>query len=282
MDIFNEEIHKGLINNILYSSNSNYCFCEYYNTYYNSLSNLLLDLGINNNGDNAFIEYFVKRNFVNIPFIKRDKIENEANAILQINKINALETHLDRVVEYIVNKYKIRVDEASNLGLDRNGNQVLARFNPLKMTVEIYNGLDEHRKRFTIAHEIGHVVLHRSYLINPVSEIDLSLNSFNDYLLDEDTAKRAEIQANIFAAHLLMPKKIFLAKTMEIAVGLNYKPKGDYLIYIDEQHCNLNNFIILKKQLSSIFNISEQAIEYHLKSFKGLIRDDRKYNWKYN
>jgi Zn-dependent peptidase ImmA (M78 family) len=283
IDIFNDEIHKGLINNIIYSLNSNYCFCNHYNHYYNSLSDLLLNLGINNNGDNAFIEYFVKRNFINIPFIKREEIEGMANKILlMINKTDAFENSLDRIVEHIKRKYKVKISEISDLGMDRNGNKILARFNPCRMTVEIYNGLDEHRKRFTIAHEIGHIILHRSYLINPVSEIDLSINIFNDYILDKDTGKRAEIQANIFAAYLLMPRKIFLAKAIEIAVSLDYKKKGDYLIYIDEQPCNLNNYIILARQLSFIFNVSKQAIEYHLKSFEGLLKDDRKYNWEYN
>jgi Zn-dependent peptidase ImmA (M78 family) len=258
IDMFNDEIHKGLINNIMHSSISNYCFCNHNNNYYNSLSNLLSDLGINNNGDNAFIEYFVKRNFVNIPFIKREKIEDMVNKILRItNKTDAFENSLDKVVEYIKRKYKVKINEVSDLGMDRNGNKILARFNPCRMTIGIYNGLDEHRKRFTLAHEIGHIILHRSYLINPVSEIDFSINKFNDYILDKDAVKHAEIQANIFAAHLLMPKKIFLAKAIEIAISLDYKPKGDYLIYIDEQPCNLNNFIILTKQLSLIFNVSK-------------------------
>ncbi|MDR1219573.1 MAG: ImmA/IrrE family metallo-endopeptidase [Treponema sp.] len=206
-----------------------------------------------------------------------------ASEILLItNKTDALETSLDIVAEYVTKNYGVKINTASDLGMDRNGNQIFARFSPHKMIIEICNGLDEHRKRFTIAHEIGHVILHGSFLINPVSEIDLSINNFNDYILDEDAIKRTEIQANIFAAHLLMPKRIFLIKAVETAVSLDYKPKGDYLIYIDEQPCNLNNFIILTRQLSFIFNVSRQAIEYHLKSFEGLIKDDRKYNWRYN
>jgi Zn-dependent peptidase ImmA (M78 family) len=283
IDIFNNAIYKGLVNNVLHPSNSNYCFCKYHNNYYNSLSALLFDFEIDNNGDNIFIEYFVKKNFANIPYIKKEKIENMVNEILvTINETDALETPLDMVVKYITKKYKVKIYEASDLGMDRNGNQILARFSPRKMTVEIYNGLDEHRKRFTIAHEIGHVILHGSSLINPVSEIDLSINNFNDYILDEDAIKRAEIQANIFAAYLLMPKKIFQTKAVEIAASLGYRPKRNYLIYIDEQPCNFNSFILLTTELSSIFNVSKQAVEYHLKSFDCLIKDDRKYNWRYN
>jgi Zn-dependent peptidase ImmA (M78 family) len=214
IDIFNNEIYSGLINNIIYFSNQNYCFCKYCDNYYNSLSKLLSSLGINSNGDNAFIEYFVKKNFVNIQYIKREKIEDMTNKILLLtNKTDAFETCLDSVVEYIKRKYKVKINDVSDLGMDRNGNQILARFNPCRMTVEISNDLDEHRKRFTIAHEIGHIILHSPYLTNPVSEIDSSINNFNDYILDNDAIKRAEIQANIFAAHLLMPRATLIKGT---------------------------------------------------------------------
>jgi Zn-dependent peptidase ImmA (M78 family) len=283
IDLFNDEMHNGLTNNTTCFSNKNYCFCKYSDNYYNSLSELLSDLGINSNGDNVFIEYFVKKNFVNIRYIKKEKIEDMANKVLLLtNKTDTVENSLDSVVEYIKRKYKVKISEVSDMGMNRNGCQILARFNPRRMTVEICNGLDEHRKRFTIAHEIGHIILHRPYLVSPVSEIDLSINNFNDYILDKDSVKRAEIQANIFAAHLLMPKKIFLYKVAEISHSLDYKPKGSYLIYVDEQPCNLNNFLILTKQLSSVFNVSGQAIEYHLKNFEGLLNDGRKYNWRYN
>ena len=56
---FNKEIHNGLVNNIVEHFNSNYCFCNYYDNYYNSLSNLLLALGIRSNSDNVFIEYYI-------------------------------------------------------------------------------------------------------------------------------------------------------------------------------------------------------------------------------
>jgi Zn-dependent peptidase ImmA (M78 family) len=276
IDIFNNEMYRGLTN----TSNSNYCFCKYRDNYYNSLSNLLFELEIDNNGDNAFIEYFVKKNFADIPYIKRERIEIKANEVLAAtNKADTLETSLDMVIDYIKRKYSVKFNEVSDLGINRNGNRILAQFNPRKMIIEIHSDLDEHRKRFTIAHEIGHVILHSQYLISPVSEIDSSINNFSSYILDKDNTKRMEIQANIFAAYLLMPKKVFRTKTVDIALRLGYKPKGDYLIYIDEQPCNIRNFHILTSYLSSIFNVSRQAVEYHLKSFGGYIKDGRKYNF---
>ena len=54
------------------------------------------------------------------------------------------------------------------------------------------------RQRFTIAHEIGHIVLHRDKLKHN-RIIDVNINVYSD------SDKTREIEANIFAAILLMP-----------------------------------------------------------------------------
>lgn len=64
----------------------------------------------------------------------------------------------------------------------------------------------EARRRFTIAHEIGHFILHRKLEVH--SENDSTLNWF------QDTEKQAisgiqEYEANDFASELLMPEEIF-------------------------------------------------------------------------
>lgn len=61
----------------------------------------------------------------------------------------------------------------------------------------------ELRYRFTLAHEIGHFVLHQSYLecLNLRSEAD-----WRDYILaNKEDHHKLEVQANIFAGFLLMP-----------------------------------------------------------------------------
>lgn len=64
------------------------------------------------------------------------------------------------------------------------------------------------RQRFTIAHEIGHMLLHRGSDIY----IDKTLFTFN--LRDDvssEASNRDEIEANCFAAELLMPKQMLLS-----------------------------------------------------------------------
>jgi hypothetical protein len=63
----------------------------------------------------------------------------------------------------------------------------------------------ERRKRFTVAHEIGHFMLHRN------------LRELQDGILEDDTFYRSELgnvretEANRFAADLLMPVNLVMA-----------------------------------------------------------------------
>ena len=59
------------------------------------------------------------------------------------------------------------------------------------------------RRRFTIAHELGHHMLHRAYLCDNV-HVDKAILKRDE--LSSDGTDRKEIQANAFAAELLMPE----------------------------------------------------------------------------
>ncbi|MGH9877764.1 MAG: ImmA/IrrE family metallo-endopeptidase [Nitrososphaerales archaeon] len=64
------------------------------------------------------------------------------------------------------------------------------------------------RQRFTIAHEIGHMLLHKG------SEIYVDKALFSVNLRDDvssEASNKDEIEANCFAAALLMPKQMLLS-----------------------------------------------------------------------
>ncbi len=64
---------------------------------------------------------------------------------------------------------------------------------------------DEKRRRFTIAHELGHLFLHMGYLTN---EALWKLQDENTYQRSGSSEK--EYQANEFAAAFLMPQEEYL------------------------------------------------------------------------
>jgi Zn-dependent peptidase ImmA (M78 family) len=65
------------------------------------------------------------------------------------------------------------------------------------------------RKRFTVAHEIGHFVLHTR---RPHTHEKMRYESPTDYFLDDPEALRQEGEANRFARELLMPRHILKAE----------------------------------------------------------------------
>jgi Zn-dependent peptidase ImmA (M78 family) len=68
------------------------------------------------------------------------------------------------------------------------------------------------KKRFTAAHEIGHLLMHDKLDIH--NENDVTLNWFSNA---ENQAKKGlqEFEANSFAAELLMPEKVFKQEAFE-------------------------------------------------------------------
>lgn len=62
----------------------------------------------------------------------------------------------------------------------------------------------KNRKRFTMAHEIGHHVMHSSYLEHNV-HVDTNVLKRDE--LSSEGIDTKEVQANAFAAELLMPRK---------------------------------------------------------------------------
>lgn len=97
------------------------------------------------------------------------------------------------------------------------------------------------RQRFSIAHEIGHLVLHRG---RPMVVDHVRLN-----LRDERSSTATdyeEIQANAFAAELLMPQDLVLRALRDI----------------DPERSGSEARLVA--DLAHVFAVSEQAMEYRL------------------
>jgi Zn-dependent peptidase ImmA (M78 family) len=82
------------------------------------------------------------------------------------------------------------------------------------------------RQRFTIAHELGHVLLHRSRLEAAVL-VDKSKNFIPRDPMSAEGTDPVEVQANAFASELLMPAKLVRQVLSESTRDLH---DDDYLI----------------------------------------------------
>lgn len=120
--------------------------------------------------------------------------ENAARNVLRSCAAEALPTN----VEHICKCLSIRLIK-EDLDDELSGMSFVKR--DLKYIIVNQNH-HTNRKRFTIAHEIAHHVLHHDYLTRNVHVDTLVLNRDSS---SSDGVDRQEIEANAFAAELLMP-----------------------------------------------------------------------------
>ena len=65
----------------------------------------------------------------------------------------------------------------------------------------------EHRKRFAIAHEIGHLIMHKDYELPEDTFENLNIVEGMENALKNG---KQELEANEFASELLMPERLFI------------------------------------------------------------------------
>lgn len=101
------------------------------------------------------------------------------------------------------------------------------------------------RQRFTIAHELGHLVLHegRPMIVDHVVRVRFNLRDGTSSLATD----KQEIEANRFAAELLMPRD-WIIREVEAALEREHD--------LDEE--------TLVQDMAELCEVSPQAMEYRL------------------
>ena len=92
-----------------------------------------------------------------------------------------------------------------------------------KISVNVFH--PETRKRFTIAHELGHYMLHRDLIGNGVDDTTAYRSEQIGKYHNTDIGPYEETQANRFAAGLLMPSKLVVKAVNE---GMNLDVMAEY------------------------------------------------------
>lgn len=132
-------------------------------------------------------------------------------------------------------------------------------FDQITIDDDIFN-LYEERSRFTIAHELGHWVLHSSIYSRFKIQTPDNYLDFQNRITEEDQ-KWLEIQANIFAACFLVPTSK-LKEEFSLTLKEEMVPSG-----ASEEY-----FIPLLEQLPLKFKVS-WAVLYRRMQKEGLIKD---------
>ncbi|VDG17552.1 hypothetical protein [Lactobacillus plantarum] [Lactiplantibacillus mudanjiangensis] len=111
------------------------------------------------------------------------------------------------------------------------------------------------RKRFTIAHEIGHAVLNHP---------GISLRSTSLTAYDSIVKKSNEMAANGFAADLLMPRALMVSLTQNIITS--QRLNADSLGADDVQNISI--------QLADELGVSRESMSYRIKNVRLFVNHD--------
>ena len=122
----------------------------------------------------------------------------------------------------------------------------------------------EQRQAFTIAHELGHYFL--NHLVDAELEIICLERDFERLDESDDEKKEREVEANFFAACMLLPLDLLQPCFDEFMKFIGRTGQ----LYVDTQPCNISDYKRCISFLQIEFLASETAIRYRLMNLGGM------------
>ena len=216
-----------------------------------------------------------------VPILSRTDIELRVEGFIKyFDEKCLLEpclTPLASISKQLKEKYGVSFVFGQDLGMSEEGYKYRGRFHIPTKTIYIDSSLEygEPRFNFTLAHEIGHFVLHRnispSILKDDIDEIrDTSRDLILDQIEGDNPRTWLEWQANKFASSLLLPRR-----TIPVAVINKQKEMGVNrqvgTIYLDRQQKNNSDYYEIMETLVTIYQVSKSAIRIRLRELNILV-----------
>ena len=194
-----------------------------------------------------------------LPYISQEDME-----VLTADLLSEI-SYLDGAVNLIriCDKLSLKLEYIEEPCFDSDRNEVLGEADFEARCIKIYPHSIKNRERFTIAHEIGHFYLGHSDFLGSESVVEKDL-FIGEPSHEVNFYRNMEFQANSFASCLLLPKDVLLKRIYEVKKQYDI-PLNRYVVYVDNQPCNIKDYMILMDELVSSFEATQTAIEVRLK-----------------
>lgn len=156
-------------------------------------------------------------------------------------------------VDQIAEKLGIIVE--TDHGLEMKGiiGEIFFRNDQPVVKINPFQNSYEPRRRFTLAHEIGHYCLHSAKSRQGFTDSQKTMSRSDSFW------NRAESEANSFAAQLLMPKSLIIQEGQAIVAA--HKAHSEEAI----------SHSVFTEQMADKFQVSSKAMEYRLRNL-GVIK----------
>ncbi len=201
------------------------------------------------------------------------EIEERTATLLRLYRPDFFEyvlaTPLIELTIFLAEKHGVIFDFNASLGFADNGERILGATNLKKRVVIVDKALKEdyNKFNFTLAHELGHLALHRKItFIRNESEGNEPTDTVKEVYREKSNfsteSEWLEWQANTYATALLMPelivRKALRLKQQEKAI------RNPGKIFVDDESWNKIIYRDIIVELSNFFKVSFTAIEYRL------------------
>lgn len=148
---------------------------------------------------------------LNVQYLSDAQIASVADSFLKQNCLTSIPVNIERVIEF---NYRMDIVPIPNLqtAYDIEGCSAYD-FSAIYVDQYVYEQR-YNRYRFTLAHELGHKILHQEYYNK------LNFSSISDWesvveQIDENDRSKMEYQAYTFAGMVLVPTEILRVEFME-------------------------------------------------------------------
>jgi Zn-dependent peptidase ImmA (M78 family) len=183
------------------------------------------------------------------------------------------------VTKCFAEQYGVIFRFEEDLGYSKRGNKILGRFDftPRRILLDKLLPHDSPRFRWTLCHEIGHLVLHRKIDRKLIIRRRPHLVDTREQLRFIRTAAKTEVewiewQANQFASALLLPRPLVHTTIAAVQRELEISRPGS--IYVDEQRENLRSYAATMATASARLNVSRTVLRIRLLNL-GILVDAR-------
>jgi len=255
------------------------CYCCINNNYTNSLKLFFSSLSNINAADdggdllNAIVNPIVESSAI-VAYRDETEIEDLSKKVLSIIDYQDGEVQLEDVCKWQAAEKGLRVTFDKSHDDDYTDTEILGRINFEPLEIEILENIHKNatHKKFTLAHELGHLLLgHGKYMTSEYyQKSDFELEILPNLGI-KDIA-RMEWQANYLASCLLLPRDRFVHDFMRLSTMFGIRDRGFGLLYLDKQACNIAAFYNITGGLRSKYRVSRSVVKIRLKKL-GLLNE---------
>ena len=193
---------------------------------------------------------------IKIPFVDKEKIKRKADLFREKFWDNSIPVDIEKIIDLKLEIDIIPLPDLGDAFISSDWKSIYVDRN------KYLNGI-QNRLRFSLAHEIGHFILHKEIYSS------FKINSFEDFycFVDEIPNNQyhyLEIQANKFAGLLLVPRdKLMIEKKKELN---NFEAASGVSIDSIKDQSLLYSY--LAEPISKTFGVSSEVIEIALSERK--------------